>query len=61
MTGREPVDPERPAGLASTAAYRREVQRRANQLCRGAEPHADEIPCSRHVQEAQRQLVGLVV
>ena len=37
------------------------VARRANQLCRRAEPHTDSAPCPAHVHEAQRQLFGLSV
>lgn len=39
----------------------RQVIRRADQLCRRAEPHADEAPCRAHLHEAQRQLFDLVV
>jgi hypothetical protein len=40
---------------------RRLVARRANQLCRRAEPHTDSIPCAAHLHEAQRQLFRLAV
>jgi hypothetical protein len=38
---------------------RREVVRRASQLCLRAEPHTDESPCAMHLNEANRQLLGL--
>lgn len=34
------------------------VLRRADHLCRRAEPHADVVPCPTHLHEAQRQLFG---
>jgi hypothetical protein len=37
----------------------RELVRRADQLCRRAEPHTDRSPCAAHLAEAQRQLLGL--
>ena len=36
-----------------------ELVRRADQLCRRAEPHTDRSPCAAHLAEAQRQLLGL--
>jgi hypothetical protein len=41
-----------------TEADDREVVRRAELLCRRAEPHADSVPCAAHLQEAHRQLFG---
>jgi hypothetical protein len=41
-----------------TAAEEREIVRRANQLCRRAEPHTESAPCPAHLHEAQRQLFG---
>jgi hypothetical protein len=38
----------------------RPILRRAEHLCRRAEPHADVIPCQTHLHEAQRQLLGPV-
>jgi hypothetical protein len=38
---------------------RRQVVRRASQLCLRAEPHTDESPCATHLNEANRQLLGL--
>ena len=35
------------------------VVHRAHQLCRRAEPHADDAPCPAHVAEARRQLLAL--
>ncbi len=35
------------------------LTRRALQLCRRAEPHADAAPCAPHLAEAHRQLLGL--
>lgn len=32
---------------------------RADQLCRRAEPHADDTPCPVHLAEARRQLLAL--
>lgn len=61
MTGAVSEEPGGQAEQMLTAADRRAIQRRANQLCRRAEPHADEIPCPGHLQEAQRQLFGLAV
>ena len=62
MTGRDSEESGRAAGFSRSAdAADGALQRRAHQLCRGAEPHADEVPCPGHVQEAQRQLFGLVV
>jgi hypothetical protein len=54
---------EEPSGPAAevTAADRREIVRRADLLCRRAEPHADEVPCPAHMQEAHRQLFGMAV
>ncbi|HTJ74109.1 MAG TPA: hypothetical protein VL337_01985 [Acidimicrobiales bacterium] len=54
---------EEPGGPAEvevevSLADRREIVRRANLLCRRSEPHAHEIPCPGHLQEAQRQLFG---
>lgn len=40
-------------------AVRRQVVRRASQLCLRAEPHTDESPCAAHLNEANRQLLGL--
>ena len=37
-------------------AEERELVRRANQLCRRAEPHTEVVPCAAHLHEAQRQL-----
>jgi hypothetical protein len=37
----------------------REVVRRASLLCLRAEPHTDESPCEAHLNEANRQLLGL--
>jgi len=37
----------------------RQVVRRARQLCLRAEPHTDESPCATHLNEANRQLLGL--
>ena len=34
------------------------VAHRARQLCRRAEPHADEAPCPAHLVEARRQLLA---
>jgi len=39
----------------------RSVVRRADQLCRRAEPHTHSAPCPVHVHEAQRQLFGACV
>ena len=41
-----PTDPE----------MRRQVVRRASQLCLRAEPHTDKSPCASHLNEANRQL-----
>jgi hypothetical protein len=54
-------EPGDPAGAQVRPVDRREIVRRANQLCRRAEPHADEVPCQAHLQEAQRQLLGMAV
>ena len=35
------------------------VVHRADQLCRRAEPHADDTPCPAHLAEARRQLLAL--
>ena len=35
------------------------VVHRAGQLCRRAEPHADDTPCPAHLAEARRQLLAL--
>jgi hypothetical protein len=51
-------EPGGPAGAEVSPADRREILRRANLLCRRAEPHADEVPCPGHLHEAQRQLFG---
>jgi hypothetical protein len=51
-------EPGGPAGAEVSRADRREIVRRANLLCRRSEPHAHEIPCPGHLQEAQRQLFG---
>jgi hypothetical protein len=51
-------EPGGPAGAEVSPADRREIVRRANLLCRRSEPHAHEIPCPGHLQEAQRQLFG---
>lgn len=40
------------------AADESEIVRRAEHLCRRAEPHAESVPCQAHVHEAQRQLFG---
>ena len=32
---------------------------RADQLCRRAEPHADDAPCPAHLAEARRQLLAV--
>lgn len=34
------------------------VAHRAGQLCRRAEPHADDAPCPAHLVEARRQLLA---
>lgn len=39
-------------------ADQRLILRRAEHLCRRAEPHADVVPCPTHLHEAQRQLFG---
>jgi hypothetical protein len=61
MTAPMSEEPGDPAGAQVRPVDRREIVRRANQLCRRAEPHADEVPCQAHLQEAQRQLLGMAV
>lgn len=39
-----------------TLTEKGEVAVRADRLCRAAEPHTDEVPCPRHIQEALRQV-----
>lgn len=45
--------------MGTAAPDQAEVVRRANQLCRRAEPHSDVVPCTTHLHEAQRQLLGV--
>jgi hypothetical protein len=52
------ADVRRPAVSDVSEADQREIVRRAIQLCRGAEPHTDAVPCPAHLHEAQRQLLG---
>ena len=47
--------------LEPDPALQREVVRRATQLCRRAEPHAEQSPCAGHLTEANRQLFGALV
>jgi hypothetical protein len=60
MTAQQSDDASGPIISDMTAAQEREVVRRANQLCRRAEPHTESVPCAAHLHEAQRQLFGPV-
>lgn len=45
-------------GSEFNRALEQEVVRRAGQLCRRAEPHTDQPPCTAHRNEARRQVLG---
>lgn len=52
---------QQPDGQMETLDFgtRDRVVHRASQLCRRAEPHADDAPCPAHLAEARRQLLAL--
>ncbi|HEX2048889.1 MAG TPA: hypothetical protein VHF27_14080 [Acidimicrobiales bacterium] len=61
MTAQGTELPGQVSTLDLDANGRREVVRRATQLCLRAEPHAGQSPCPAHLSEANRQLFGPIV
>jgi hypothetical protein len=59
MSAQQSDVPEELLSPQPIAPKQRQVVRRATQLCRRAEPHTDETPCTAHMNEANRQLLGL--
>jgi hypothetical protein len=59
MSAQQSDLPSENPGADVDPAVERELVRRANQLCRRAEPHTDRSPCAAHRAEAHRQLHGL--
>jgi hypothetical protein len=47
-----------PSSSDPNPAVKRQVVRRAAQLCLRAEPHTEDSPCAAHLSEASRQLFG---
>lgn len=56
-TARVSSEPEDEAEVGgSRSATEIDARRRAVRLCLAAEPHTDDVPCSRHLHQAVSQL-----
>ena len=59
MSAQQSAVPAAVPGSEIDPAMQRQVVRRASQLCLRAEPHTEQSPCAAHLNEANRQLLGL--